>query len=183
MHGGGITIEHLAALEDVRSRASPTVADKQVGCHIVAIGPDAELGVVVHLGVAGLELVAMVSSSGVARLRDSNTLVEGTVGKVGQGELANQPAVSHLIIKNNGIAIIGVFAGAAKTGKQRVVVGGAVEQIARFVINSEGEVDYLHIVIGADRTRGVGGQHAVDVVDALEVLNCGGHGRGAVDLL
>ena len=78
--------------------------------HVVAIGPQAELRIVVELVVRHLEVVQVVRASRVGRLRDGNELV--IVGVRQRAELADQPAIGELVVQHDRIAVVRRTAGA-----------------------------------------------------------------------
>jgi len=59
--------------------------------------------------------------------------------------------------------------------EQGVAAGGAVDEAARLVVDGEREIDPLHVVVGPDLALRVRWHDAVDVADAVEVLERGGH--------
>ncbi len=68
-HACCLTEQHLVAFEDGYALTSPGGGvGKFMHSHVIAIGPNAEVGVVVHVGVAPQEVIAIPRAGGVACL-------------------------------------------------------------------------------------------------------------------
>ena len=90
-------------------------AGKHVKGYVVSIGPHRHLRVVVEVAV--LERIAIVGSSCVRGSRDRDAL---QVRRGGNGELAEDPALSQLVVDHDGVAVIVGLAAAAKSGPDSV---------------------------------------------------------------
>ena len=101
----------------------------------------------------------------VAGLGYTDALVEwsGARQRAGKGKIANHPAISHLIIKDEPIAIVEARTRRACQGQEQRVVGravGAIELVSAFIKYLDGAIDRLDIMIRSDIAIGVGRQTA-----------------------
>ncbi len=159
--------QHLVPLKGRHTRAAPrpvaiwTGSVELVDRHIIAIGPHAELGIVVHHRIAKLVHpfvgITIPGPSRIGRLGDRDTGQEGTVGIVGQGKLAHKPALGQRVEQDDGIPIVGVLAVAAKALPGGVAVGktrarrvdlGRADRVGH-IPDRVPQVDPLEIVAGA----------------------------------
>src|SRR5947208_1119523 len=79
------------------------------------------------------------------------------------------PAGGYRVVRRVGVAGVLRLAGPPEAAPDAVVVRGAEQRGAALIPYLVGEVDHLHVVVGADVAIGVGRVDAVAVVDALEV--------------
>ena len=168
-HAGGIPTEHLVSFENRHALTGPIACPTElVECHVIAVGPDAEFGIVIHLPVTDQEGITPPFAGRIGRLGNGDALIEGAKGVIRQCELADHPSIRQMVIQNHGITVILSLASAAKALPEGVDVSRAIKQISLSIPNSEGEIHRLNVMIGADVTVGVGRQHAIDIVDAFE---------------
>ncbi len=180
----GVANEHFAALENEDTGPTPRTAIRElVDRHVVAVRPDAELGVVVHLSGANLKCIAVPRAGRIGGLGDGDALVIWPI----HGELAHQPAIRQGIKERDWIAVVGVLTRAAKALPERVAVDRAINLGGRAgdIPHGEGEVNPLDVVfrpgrrIVTDVALGVGRMHAVDVAQTVEAGQRVGHSRGS----
>ena len=103
------------------------------------------------------------ASHWVGALGYADALVERSDARqrAGKGKIAHHPAISHLIIKDEPIAVVEARTRRAYQGQEERVVGraiGAVERVTAFIKNLNRAVDRLDIMIRADIAIGVGWQ-------------------------
>ncbi len=154
-HGGPVENAQLGTQEGV---AGPV---EHVHGQVVAVGPDAELGVI---GEAVLgEGVAVVGAGGVAAGGDGQADEVGE-GR-GDGELGDDPAVGQAVVEDGGVAVVVAVACPAEAGPQGVGGQGTEADAAGLAEDGEVGVDDLEVVGGADRAVRVAGRADV-VVDA-----------------
>ena len=97
---------------------------------------------------------------GVSCLRYTDTLVKRPCARqrAGKGKIADDPAISDVIIKDEPIAIVEARARRACQRQEKRVVGRsiwAIERIPVFIKNLDRTIDRLDIVIRADIAIGV----------------------------
>src|SRR5439155_21054768 len=93
--------------------------------------------------------IAEVSTGGIACLGDRNTVVEG---RSARGELREEPAILQLIVQYNRVTgRIGAI-GDRKTRPEGTSIYGSHQQVARLIIHSKDEIDYLDKIVRADFT-------------------------------
>ena len=61
-------LQHFVTLERNRTSPAPGIACKLVDGHVVAVGPDAKVGIIVEFGRADLELIAIPGTRWITRL-------------------------------------------------------------------------------------------------------------------
>ncbi len=147
---GGSACEHFAPVERAGARADEGVAVEHVEGEVVAVRPDAQLGIVVEVGLG--EGVAVVRPRCVRACRDSHTLEEG---RGADRELRQHPATCRLVVLGDDVAVVVALAAAAEPCPWRVAGGRSGQEIAALVVDGEGGVDPLHELRGADRTVGI----------------------------
>jgi hypothetical protein len=86
------------------------------------------------------------AADGVAGLGYTDALVEwsGARQRAGKGKIAHHPAISHLIIKDEPIAIVEARTRRAYQGQEQRVVGravGAIERVTIFIKNLDRAID------------------------------------------
>ncbi len=107
--------EHFVALEGPHGRAyiSRACRVELMRAHVIPIGPQADVRIVLELGCAKEKIINVICARSVRGLRDGNTFVPRrgrTAGRAeGKGELTQQPAVRELVIDDNRIAVVVVF--------------------------------------------------------------------------
>src|SRR6185369_15916525 len=144
-----------------------------VGGHVVAVGPDAEVRIVWELRAGRLEVVDVVRARRVAGLRDGDALVEWRrCARACEGELAEQPAVGHLVVHDYRVAVVVRRAYPAERREEAAQLEGSGERRARLVPDTHEQVGLLYVVIRADRAVGVGRRETAeargDVLGASE---------------
>src|SRR6202040_3624232 len=73
------------------------------------------------------------------------------------GELGEDPAIGHLVILNDGIAVIVCFTSSAEAGPRSISIGGSGnERAGDFVEYRKLSVDPLYVLRGSARSVGVG---------------------------
>ena len=117
--GSGIAYQHLRPIKHKRLRPKyhfATSYTAHYSRHVIAIRPDAELGIILKPILDGREakVVSVPRTGGVAGLGNSDTLVLLVVRAYGMGELADDPPISEPIIDDYRIAGPTIRAGAAK---------------------------------------------------------------------
>src|SRR5579885_1845473 len=122
--GGCGTGEHLAAIKGAGSRPDKTIARKHIKREVIAIRPDAKLGIVVEVRL--LEGIAVVRPGGVRGGRDGHTLEERRAAC--HGELTEHPATCRFVILGDDIPIVVGLARSAKPCPQGVACGWSHEQ-------------------------------------------------------
>src|ERR1043166_7547197 len=120
--GGRGAGDHLRAVVGAEARADEAAPGKHVVGRVVAVGPDAELRVVVEVRL--FEGVDVVGARRVRCLRDGDALVEAAGRPVGDGELRQHPAVVRLVVLGDGVAVVvdGARVRRAERGEQLVAV-------------------------------------------------------------
>jgi hypothetical protein len=105
--GGGITHEHLRALEGEGAGAVEGPPEGElVGRHVIAVGPDAQVRVVGELFAGGDEVVEVVGPGRIPGLGEGDALVVGRRVLRGEGELAQKPAVGQGVVEDDPIAVV-----------------------------------------------------------------------------
>ena len=166
--GVGVAGQHLRAVEDEHPRPAPVVAVELVVGHVVAIRPDPEVRVVVHLRVGHDEVIEVPRPGGVGGLGDGDDLVAGGHA---DDELADHPAVGQVIVEHDGVAVVGGGGGRGEAGRR---VQAAHQERGHqvgprhLVVDAHAQVDHLHIVVQADVTVAVGRVDAIQIADSLE---------------
>ncbi len=184
--GRGIAREHLRPVEGEGARAQEERLRlvELVVRHVVRVGPDPELGIVVELVVRHHEVVQVVGAGGVGRLGDREELV--VVGVGDRAKLAQEPAVRQGVVGDDGVAVVDRRAGPAQEGPDAGQLAGRSERAAALVEHPPGQVDHLDVVVGSDVAHGVGGDHAAAekrrVVVAVEPVEARAGAREAARL-
>ena len=187
--GRRITQQHFVALEGHHAGAGPAEGRrvKLIDAHVVGVGPDAELRIVVHQGVAVEVIVQIPAARRVSGLGYGNTLMELRGAEV-QRELAVNPALGQVVEQHDGVAIVVGLTNAAETRPQAVAGHRphdqrGVGQIGH-IPDSQLQIHGLDIILGprgrvvADVARGVRRQHTGQIVIAVEGGQRRGHSRG-----
>ena len=127
---------------------------------------------------AQVKAITVIGTGGVARGGDGNALVcrDPTAR-----ELADDPAVGELVVEDDGIAVAGGLADAAKPAPDRGDARGTQHRSARVLVEDlVAFVDDLHVLRRADFAVGVGrravARHARKG-DAVEVQRGAGDAR------
>jgi hypothetical protein len=159
-----LTCKHLRAIEGAgASRFKLHVGRhlKHVERHVVGVGPDAQLGIVVQQ-VAERVLVELVRSRRIGGLRDRDALRKGPALEAGERELRQHPAVRQLVVDRDRVAVVCQRAVAAEAREQQVAEDRPRQALAvGLAVDGEGGVDPLHVLRlahGAVRVR----RHARD---------------------
>ena len=110
--GSRIAYQHLDPIKHKRLRPEEGCASgiKNVRGHVIAVRPDAQLRIIEKIG-SEIKAIAVPGSSRVPGLRHGDALRHWNANT---GELADDPAVSQLIIDHYRIAAAAEFADAAK---------------------------------------------------------------------
>ena len=150
----GLAREHPRAIERGDAGADEGRAVREeIHREVVAVGPDAELGVVGEVRVPVAERVAVVGAGRVRRGRDRDA---HEVGRGRHRELADHPAVGDAVVKDGRVAVVVALAPAAEAGPDRVDRHRTVDRRAALVEHREVGVDGLYVVIRAHRAVRVG---------------------------
>ena len=124
---------------------------EDVVAHVVRVGPDPEVWVVVEVGSEGVS-VAVVGAGRVTGLRDRDALVSRNGGS---RELADQPAVGELVVEDDRIAVAVELAVAAEARPERGDVRRAVERRTALAEDLEPLVHHLDVLRRPDLAVGV----------------------------
>ena len=162
-------VDHRGAIERVDADAvEGRVVREHVDRHVVAVVPQPELGVVAdvvrvrRVNLHGVEPVA--ARHWIARLGDADALIEGGAGEGREGEVADDPAVGHVVVEDDTVAAVDVRAAGrrgAHRGEERIVGYRPGEDVAALSWMRMRGVDRLHVVVRANIAVGVGRQAAV----------------------
>ena len=118
--GGWLGRQHLAAIERAVRDApevAPAGAGERVVGGVVAVRPDAELRIVVEIGVG--VIIPRPLPGRIAAARDRYAHVIGTPRLAGVRQLRDQPPVGERIVENDAIAVPAFFARAAEAREER----------------------------------------------------------------
>ena len=112
--GGGQASQHVRAIKSERlgTEIRRPGGIEYVHAHIISVGPDAQFGIVEKVG-AEMKAVAVVCAGSISGGGNGDALV-GNWAAGRAGELADDPAISQVIVEHNGIA---TAAGLADTTK------------------------------------------------------------------
>ncbi len=175
--GRRLSGEHLLPIE--RHDALPGPLEHKSGVlvhgHVVGVGPNAELRIVVQ--AAERVLVPVVLTQRVGRRGHRDALVEGPEEQpeeaVGNRELAEQPAIGQVIVEHDDVAVVCRLAWSPESRPERIAGGRAVEQRRRrrgraLREDRKRQVHPLHVVAAAHGANRVRRQHTVHVAHAFE---------------
>ena len=150
--------------------------------HIRVLGrPHAELRIVHELRRVAQELVRAPSGCRVARPRDGHALVVRAVDEALVRRLAGEPAARELVVQDNRVATVPRPAN-GRAREERAPRSRPVHHRALLVVDGEGEVDPLHVVVRANVAGRIRPERPVDVRETLEVLDRCRHAPARVPL-
>jgi hypothetical protein len=145
-HRGAVVRARLRANEDESTH-------KQVERHVVAVGPDAELRVIVEVRIR--EGIPVVRAGRIVHHRDGNAFDERRAARLVR-QLGNHPAIGERVITHDGIAAVGRVARRAKALPQRAQQDWAEERGPRLREHREVGVHDFDDLVGSDRRVRVG---------------------------
>ena len=156
--GGRSASQHRGAIEGegLRAKVGRAGGVEHVHTHVVGVGPDGEVRIIEEIRPE-VKAIPIIGAGGIARGGNRNALVSDRRASGRTGELADHPAISQLIVKNDGITEAAGLAGAAEPAPKRDdavraedgVAGSLVENLVAFV-------DHLHVLREADGAVGIG---------------------------
>ena len=145
--GSGLGRQHLAAIEravgDAQEVASARARERVVG-GVVPVRPDAELRIVVKIGVR--VIVPRPLTDRIAAARDRDADVIGALRLVGVRELRDQPPVGERIVEDDAIAVAALFARAPEAREERPGGDRSEQRPSVLAENREAGVHDLHVV-------------------------------------
>ena len=181
---GGRAGEHPAPVHDRDAGpAKGRAVGKNVDGQVVAVRPDAELGVVGEVRVAPVEPVSVVRAGRVTAGRDGHA---HHVRQRGDRELSHEPAVGDLVIEDRRVAVVVGLAATSESAPDGFDRNRSIDRRTALIEDREIGVDDLEVVVGSGRAVGVrrsrvhreGPRRSAETIpDAREVIESGGHRR------
>ena len=150
-------------------------AVEHIDAHVNAIGPYAQLGIIIQPGVRGIistkTVLPPAAGHRVAGFRDGNTFVIRAVLRIRPGKIGHNPAIHVRIVNHYRIAVVIGIAGSASAIEE------SIQRVSRqagtrLIENSHRVIDCLDIVIGANITMCIRrpASSPVGQVEAFEAL-------------
>ena len=154
-HGCGVPSQHRGTIRgaSLRPKKYGTRSVKHIEGEVIAIGPNAQLRVVVE--VWQYEGIPVIAAGRVIGGRHCDALQErsGT-----DRELSRDPAIGHLVVLDNGIAVIIALAPSAKACPESIAGRGPHQLCTRSLVKySKLTVDPLNVLRCAHNSICVGG--------------------------
>jgi len=173
--------EHFRAIKrkGLRTEKGGASRVENVHGHVVAVGPDAEMGIVKKVGTH-VKAVAIVGAGGVGGRRDGDALIGDRGAARSARKLGDDPAVRDVIIEHDRVAKAAVLAGAAEAGpdggdpqrSQDRGPGCLIKDLITFVHH----LDVLSQSYGAVCIGRVAVASDTGEDDAVKIEDGGGHG-------
>ena len=104
--GSRLAGQHLGSIksECLRTEVRGAGGVKDVHAHVIAVGPDAQVRIVVKVR-AEMKAVTGITAGGVARRGNSNAFVGDGAGAGGFCKLRDEPAIGQVVVQDYGIAV------------------------------------------------------------------------------
>ena len=167
-----LAVHHLVLLEGVHPDSVLDGRSELARRENVRVGPVAVLRVVgEELEVRRLEGVAVVAPRGVARRRDCDAVPErlARIVEPARRELGKDPAVGDLVVEDDRVARRVGAVRHREIAPERARVDRSEEPVPGLVVDGEGEVHHLDVVVRPHLADRVGRVHA-DAEDVEVVL-------------
>ena len=177
---GGDAGEHFRAIKrkGLRTEKGGAGRVEHVHGHVVAVGPDAEMGIVKKVGTH-VKAVTIVSAGGIRGRRDGDALVGDRRAARGAGKLGDDPPVRDVIIEDDRVAKAAVLAGAAEAGPDRGDSQGSQDRrpgcLIKDLVAFVHHLDVLSQSYGAVRIGRMAVASDTGKHDAVKIKDGGGH--------